>query len=340
VTAVLLVAVMGRQKSHERAFAPFQASAHEAGIALAAGIEDPDVIRAIYPDPEFPLRWLPNIRERRLSIFSFGRQDWIGQQVERLFSMGPPSLCSGSLDRVSVVTGGYRATGWALDRGTGRPVTDIVLADPSGMIIGFGETRPGGYPSLNDTSRPPSDRDWAGFARAVRAPETVQAYAVVQGGKVSCALGAPMPVSHVRLIDAKRVGAVIHILEWKADAAWTRDGFHPSVGTLSGEVLYGSYSGNDANRGVLSSAPFETNGRDCISLPVARGPSTAGQSVRVVEAVSGKTVAAIPLDEMSGSWQYWSVEVRATPRLRIVAEDNGAGWGQWVAVGEPHWCRE
>lgn len=339
-TAVLLFAVIGRQKPEERAFAVFQASAHEAGIALAAGIEDPDVIRAIYPDPEFPLQYLPNIRQRRLSIFSFGRQDWVGQRVEHLFSTGTLRLCSGSIDRVSAVAGGYRATGWASDRRTGRPITDIVLADPSGVIIGFGETRPGGYPGLHDTSRPPSDSDWVGFARAVRVPETIQAYAVLQGGKASCALGAPLPVPHVRPIDAKRVGAAIPILAWKADAAWTRNGFHPSVGTLHGEVLYGSYSGNDANHGVLSSAPFETNGRDCIALPVAHGPSTVGQSVRVVDAVGGNIVAAVPLDEMSGSWQYWSVEVQGHPRLRIVAEDNGAGWGQWVALGEPHWCSQ
>ena len=336
VTAVLLVAVMGRQKIEERAFAVHQASSHEAGIALVAGIEDPDVMRAIYPDPAFPPRYVPSIRDRRLSIFSFGHQDWFGQPVERLFSMGPTSLCSGSLDQLSAVTGGYRATGWAWDRETGRPATDIVLTDPSGMIIGFGETRPGGYP--NDTSRPPSNWDWVGFARTLRAPESIQAYAVVQGGKVSCALGTPLPVPHAKMIDAKRVGAAIHIREWKADAAWTRNGFHPSVGTLSGEVLYGSHSGNDANRGVLLSAPFETNGQNCISLPVAHGPSIAGQSVRVVEALSGNIVAAIPLDEMSGVWQYWSVDVRGVPRLRIIAEDNGAGWGQWVAVGEPHWC--
>jgi hypothetical protein len=338
VTAVVLFAVMGRQRTEERAFAVQQAFSHEAGIALTVGVGDPEVIRAIYPDPGFPLRYLPLIRERRLSIFSSGRQDWIGQRVERLFSMGPSTQCSGSLDSVSVVAGGYRATGRALDRGTGRAPKDVALVDQSGTVIGFGETRTGGYPSTFDPSKVPRGDGWVGFGRTIRATETVAAYAVVGAGKVACGVGSPLPVQRVVRVDAKRIGAAIHIPEWKADPAWTRDGFHPSVGGLSGEILYGSFSGNDANRGVLSSGPFDASGRGCISLPVSHGPSVEGQSVRVVDATSGKTLAAIPLEDTNGIWQYWSVDVQAATRLRIIAEDNGAGWGQWVGVGEPHWC--
>jgi len=73
-------------------------------------------------------------------------------------------------------------------------------------------------------------------------------------------------------------------------------------------------------------------------VPVAHGPSITGQSVRLVEDGSGKTVATIPLDE-NGFWQYWLIDLPEAAKLRIVAEDKGAQWGQWVAVGEPHECR-
>jgi hypothetical protein len=33
------------------------------------------------------------------------------------------------------------------------------------------------------------------------------------------------------------------------------------------------------------------------------------------------------------------IEFQGQAKLRIVAEDQGAQWGQWVAVGEPHECR-
>jgi hypothetical protein len=72
---------------------------------------------------------------------------------------------------------------------------------------------------------------------------------------------------------------------------------------------------------------------------VAHGPSVGGQSVRLVEPESGKTVQPIPVSETTGNWQFWRIELQGIDKLRIVAEDNGSQWGQWVAVGEPHWCQ-
>jgi hypothetical protein len=341
LTVVILVAVMGKQESCERAFAARQALGQEAAIALVAGMEDRDVLRVIYQDPIRVLADTPVLRQRRLSIFAAGRQDWIGQPVSRLFQVGPPDLCYGSVDEVAAVNSGYRAEGWAWDPLTDRPPKDIVLTGPSGTIAGLAETRPGGYPHspADRTRRPPSDLDWAGFVRAERVSGSLQAYAIIGGGHIACALGTPQQVPRVRPGDASRAGAAIHISGWKADPAWTLNGFHPSVGTLAGEILYGSYSGSDANQGVLTSAPFETNGQECIALPVAHGPSVVGQSVRLIEAGSGETVVTIPVGAMDGFWQDWFIDLQGTAKLRIVAEDKGGQWGQWVAVGEPHWCK-
>jgi hypothetical protein len=137
---VLLVTVMNRQKSYERTFALQQALAHESGIAAVAGIEDADVIRVIYPGPQFVLDMLPKIRQRRLSIFAAGHQDWIGQPVNGVFVPGPETLCSGAVEMLLPVTGGYRAAGWARDRAADRPPKDIVLTSAAGTIVGFGET--------------------------------------------------------------------------------------------------------------------------------------------------------------------------------------------------------
>jgi len=339
LTTVILVAVIGRQKSYERTFATQQALAHESGIALAAGIEDADVIRVIFPSPEFVLKTMPAIRQRRLSIFAAGRQDWIGRPVSRVFVPTSPQRCSGSLETLSAVTGGYMAAGWARDASADRPPRDIVLTNSAGLIVGFGQTRPGGYPRTGGdaTGRPPSDRDWVGFARFDGMSGSIQAYAIA-GGRAACAVGPPLEAPRVTVLAPSQVGARIPISAWKADPAWTLNGFHPSVGTLRGEVLYGSYSGSDANQGVLTSAPFETGGHGCIALPVAHGPSIGGQSVRLVDPGSGRAVAFIPMRETTGKWQFWAVEVQGVDKLRIVAEDKGGEWGQWVAVGEPHRC--
>jgi hypothetical protein len=202
-TAVLvlvsIVAVVRPQKSYEAAFAARQALAHESGIALVSGIEDADLIRVIFPRPEFVLETMPAIRRKRLSIFAAGRQDWIGQPVSRLFALGSPSLCAGAVETWSAVTGGYRAAGWASELGVDIPPKDIVLADSAGAIIGFGETRPGGYPHRSGDSarRPPSDRDWVGFMRTQGPPGTIQAYAIVHGGDIACAIGSPQQVPAV-----------------------------------------------------------------------------------------------------------------------------------------------
>ena len=339
LTLVVLIAVVGRQKSFERIFASQQALGHESGIALVAGIEDADVIRVIFPSPPFVLKMMPAIRQKRLSIFAAGRQDWIGQPVSRVFVPGPPTLCSGDLETLSALTDGYLASGWAWDRTADRPPQDIVLTNPAGAIVGFGQTRPGGYPRNDPAHRPPSDWDWVGFARTAGMSGAIQAYAIVHSGEMACPVGSPRQAGSVKTLAPSQVGARIPISEWKADPAWTRNGFHPSVGTLSGEVLYGSFSGNDANQGVLTSAPFETSGHGCIALPVAHGPSIGGQSVRLVEPGSGRIVESIPMSETTGKWQFWAVELQGVDKLRIVAEDRGSQWGQWVAVGEPHWCQ-
>jgi hypothetical protein len=339
LTLVVLATVVYRQKFYEKAFASQQALAHESGIALVAGLEDADLIRVIFPDPQFVRATMPAIRQRRLSIFAAGHQDWLGHPVNGLFVSGPETLCAGALELLSPVTGGYRAAGWAWDRTADRPPKDIVLTNAAGAIIGFGETRHGGYPHSDPSRKPASDRDWVGFARSPGIPGTIQAYAIVQGGEMACALGAPQKTRLIGPLAAGQVGGLIHISEWKADPSWTRNGFHPVVGTLSGETLYGSYSGSDANQGTLTSAPFTVVGHTCIALPVAHGPSVGGQSVRLVESESGKTVESMPLSDTPGSWQYWAIELQGIDSLRIIAEDRGSRWGQSVAVGEPHWCQ-
>jgi hypothetical protein len=64
-----------------------------------------------------------------------------------------------------------------------------------------------------------------------------------------------------------------------------------------------------------------------------------GQSVKLVSADSGEDLGRIRLDESSGNWRYWAVSFsHNVSALRIVAEDRGDQWGQWLAVGEPHKC--
>ena len=141
------------------------------------------------------------------------------------------------------------------------------------------------------------------------------------------------------VVKAAQAGSVIHIPEWEADPEWTLNGFDNSLGTLGGEVLYGSFSDKDPNRGALISSPFESRNKGCIILPIAHGPSIVGQSVSLVAADTGKSLGEVQLDQNNGNWRYWAIYFsREIPALRIVAEDRGDQLGQWVAIGEPHLC--
>jgi len=144
----------------------------------------------------------------------------------------------------------------------------------------------------------------------------------------------------VEAASPENAGPAIHIAEWHADSGWTQNGHYPSNHAPAGEILWGSFSGNDANTGTLASGPFPTAMTGCIVLPIAHGPSTVGQSLKLLSGDGDREMGEIRLDKNQGDWKYWAIHFsHAVPSLRIVARDEGSGFGQWLALGEPHSCK-
>jgi hypothetical protein len=178
MTAVLLVAVMGRQSASERAGAMRQAKAADGALVLETGVQDRGALAEVYQDPTVVWTRTAVLRRRRLSVFSAGRQDWLGRQVGDLFQVGPAHLCSGSMGSMTVEDNGLRATGRASHARTNRDAGDILLVNQNGTIVGLGARHAG--------------PDWVGYAHSGRSADTLQAYAVVGGGNVACPLGSPL----------------------------------------------------------------------------------------------------------------------------------------------------
>lgn len=206
-----------------------------------------------------------------------------------------------------------------------------------------GNFRVSPYPNFNWPSEALQVRQWLSTGRGVEVlippgpPWVVRLPNLSGAAEDTLRISAALRVSPAK---SEQVGPLVHVAKWQSDPAWTQNGFHASVGALAGETLWGSYSGSDANRGTLTSAPFDTSRRGCIILPIAHGPSTGGQSVRLVAADNEEDLGSVRLDEETGSWRYWAVYFsREIPSIRIVASDQGDQWGQWVAVGDPHSCR-
>jgi hypothetical protein len=197
------------------------------------------------------------------------------------------------------------------------------------------------YPELHWPAQAARIREWRATGRGASLPVLpADLFSLELPGLLSPPTSSTFRSLRVKPVDVENIGPAIPIRQWKADSAWTVNGFHPSVGTLPGEALFGSYSGSDANQGVLLSAPFGIGGLGCIVLPVAHGPTLTDQFIFLIDGGTKETLGEVPLDPKSGNWRYWAVHFRTgVDKLRILAEDRGRLHGEWVAVGEPHWCK-
>ena len=78
---------------------------------------------------------------------------------------------------------------------------------------------------------------------------------------------------------------------------------------------------------------------DFIVLPYRTGPSVRGLSIRLVDADSGSLLLqATP--PRSDDWQLPAVRVSPNTRtVQVEVLDEGADWGQWLAIGLPRGLR-
>jgi hypothetical protein len=200
--------------------------------------------------------------------------------------------------------------------------------------------------------RPSPDRQgsesaMAGFQAELPAPippERLRAYLVVDR---RLAIALPIgkdaianPPSGDFAVDPRSAGAALNMNAPVISGDWAADGWYrPDIGLppLSGPG-FGSYAGKgDAGVGRLSWAGSLPGGGRTVGIPLVTGPAGEGLSVRVVNALSGSEIARLVNPRGLGQWRVWRVGLPAGVKaIRIEAEDKGAGFGEWVAVGTPH----
>jgi hypothetical protein len=142
----------------------------------------------------------------------------------------------------------------------------------------------------------------------------------------------------VRPVSETLAGRLVPGITWQGDGGWAPDGFHPNIGRLATGRMWGSWNHNDALTGRLTSGLFGPDPAGCVVVPVGHGPSVINQRMTVTSE-SGKPVTDIPLRNDAGGWKLFEVHYDPTVgRIRITGEDEGTGWGQWLAAGEPRSC--
>ncbi len=134
-----------------------------------------------------PMAGTTSVQEQ-LAKFSAEERSWLGRPIDEIGGPASPGSCVGQFDAVSheVVGGGAPVNGWAWSLGEKIAPKRIVLADPSGIIVGLasgGSPRPdvvAAHVGISDSAT-----GWQGFSKAAR---SVSAYAIINGVRNRCRL--------------------------------------------------------------------------------------------------------------------------------------------------------
>ncbi len=231
--------------------------------------------------------------------------------------------------------------GWA-DESPGRSQSQwIVLANEREEIVGFGRKLSAGFPRYLPAAETPPSLAWVGFVNLNVKTTSFKAYIVDARRRGLIPIGSPSAVPAVGAVTVDQTGPQIAGLAWQIDPAWRTNAlpggryWDPPSGPI-----YASWGGHDSNTGRIASSIFPVPANSCMVLPVLHGPSVEGLSVDVVDADTGQAIASAPMQDGESQWQYWRVPIAATVKhARLIAQDQGSGWGQWLAIGEPRECR-
>jgi hypothetical protein len=136
----------------------------------------------------------------------------------------------------------------------------------------------------------------------------------------------------------KQVSEVLRPSHVKA-LSWVRNGVYPDVKIpAKRDEFFGSYTnGGDANRGTFEMGPFETRPDTFLGIPFITGPVTTSLSVTVLDHATHRPLAQFKKPPVVSSYSIWAVELPsgASSQVDVLAEDDGASWGQWLSIGLP-----
>lgn len=316
------------------------ADAQLAALAMEEGVYDPNVILGIFPDPVSAQLWSRSLRENQLSVFYKGHGKWLGRPAQQ-FAGYVATQVPGEVSYNLPVRDGVEVAGWFdTSKLSSRNSGWVLLVNETGTIVGFGRRLPAGFPdSIGDLRTPPS-LGWVGFISLMYPVKTFSAYLIEKRGLLLLQRSVAVPRDHVT--DRTHAGPLIPGIQWRMDSTWAVDKVpaHVPFREAPAGPVYASWSDNDANTGRLTSSIFPVPRSGCLILPVLQGPRANGLSVDLLDADTNQVVASSQFKNGPTTWTFWRMTPPAeTKRLRIVAEDQGKDWGEWLAVANPNECK-
>lgn len=230
------------------------------------------------------------------------------------------------------VAGALRLRGFVAAAALGGAPATVLVVDALGRIIGGGSVGVGRAATATD------DVSWTAWAITLDAVPVAEVY--VSDGTRHLRLPPPRLPARGVVAAPGELGAVVQ-QEPSTNSGWASPGeitwFLPSP---DGGPVADSWAGSDRNQGRYTLGPIAVDGDRTLGIPVLIGPDAGGQSARVLDAATGEVLATLDAGAFRGTWRIWRVGAAGGPRqLMVEFEDGGSGWGQWSAVGQPHWLR-
>lgn len=311
-----------------------------AALAIEQGIYDPSTILGIFPDTISAELWSKGLHGSRLSVFHKSHAKWFGRPASE-FARPVDASVPGQVTYTFPMRGGLEVAGWFDTSTTSfRHARWVLFENEAGQIVGFGRKLPAGFPDSIDSPHTPPSLGWVGFIKLNYAFKTFSTFVIDKRGLVP--LEGPMLIPPEQIADGQHAGAQIPGIQWQMDPGWTRDGVpqHWPFGYAPQYPVYASWSGNDANTGRLSSSAFARPQDGCLILPVLQGPRGRDLSAGVANPATNQPIAHARFNNGPNAWRFWRMTIpQDVKQVRVFAEDNGKGWGQWLAVGPPLRCQ-
>lgn len=304
-----------------------------ATLSVENGITDSNLMAMLFPDPGLVRRYLPELKNEHLSIYSGAKNDVSGKPLEsvgKVIAVPAPGRISYSFP----VEHGLEVAGFCGYRQDCR----VMLANEKREIVGFGESLPAGFPAQIPVPEASSASNWIGFANLTYPSNSISAYAITPSGLVP--LGGSAVVPAIRPVNDTGTGSLIPTITWRTEPSGLTDRIPMTFIINPPGPIYSTWQSGPEQKAAIESSVFATPPGQCVVVPVLTGPSIQGLSVNVVNHASGQAVASVPMQDRSRWWAFWRVPIPpGADRVRIMAEDRGVKWGQWVAIAAPHECR-
>ena len=311
-----------------------------AALALENGIMDQLTNSILFPDPGYVMRFNPVLRANHLAVFSTTEPYWLGRMLTDIYPNAAGNAHSGSVAYVFPLQEGFGVAGWTNERLSVVHPLRFLLVNQAQRVVGLGEQLPAGLPDRFSSSGLRSKSAWVGFINPSFGSSSFSTYLIDPHAKGIMPIGQATVIPPVRLVSRSGTGTELAGLQWQSSSGWVRNRVPPKieVGDAPLGGFFSSWAGSDQSTGTLFSSVFAAPKDGCLIFPVIHGPSTDGLSEEVVDADTRQTILWVPLG-LGTTWQYLRLETTASRRLKVVARDNGRGWGQWLAVGTPSQCR-